>query len=248
MMGAATVIADIDSPTANSELVARLFDVAPDGQEILVNRGTLRPAVGSARQVFQLHPNGWEFAEGHVPKLELLPRDAGSFALNTYAAPGQRPGPDHGLQPGAAPAGAAEGGANGGYVKAPAKKFVPAGYALAKDFASPPIRATRGWARASSGSARRARRSTPPTRGPSATPRSRSSVVRARGGSAKKKGKALARGKIKVKNGKKGKAKLKLTKAGRKALRGKRKAKVRVQLTTKEQTGKVKAKRVLLLP
>ena len=86
MMGAATVIADIDSPTANSALLARLFDVAPDGQETLVNRGTLRPAVGSARQVFQLHPNGWQFAEGHVPKLELLPRDAGSSALNTTRA------------------------------------------------------------------------------------------------------------------------------------------------------------------
>ena len=49
-----------------------------------------------------------------------------------------------------------------------------------------------------------------------------------------------------MKNGKKAKAKLKLTKAGRKALRGKRRVKVKVQLTTKEQTGKVKAKRVLL--
>ena len=58
----------------------------------------------------------------------------------------------------------------------------------------------------------------------------------------------MARGKVKVKNGGKRKLKLKLTKAGRKALRGERKAKVRVQLTTKEQTGTVKAKRVLLLP
>ena len=31
-----------------------------------------RPAT---RQVFQLHPNGWKFAEGHVAKLELLPAD-----------------------------------------------------------------------------------------------------------------------------------------------------------------------------
>ena len=28
------------------------------------------------KQVFQLHGNGWKFAAGHVPKLELLPYDS----------------------------------------------------------------------------------------------------------------------------------------------------------------------------
>ena len=46
------------------------------------------PPRPSGRQTFQLHPQGWHFAEGHVPKLELLGRDfpymqasTGTFAL-----------------------------------------------------------------------------------------------------------------------------------------------------------------------
>ena len=36
-----------------------MVDVAPDGQETLVDRGLWRPATGGpTKQVFQLHPNG----------------------------------------------------------------------------------------------------------------------------------------------------------------------------------------------
>ena len=246
MMGAATVIADISSPAANSELAARLFDVAPDGTETLVNRGVLRPAVGSARQVFQLHPNGWEFATGHVPKLELLPRDAGPTILASYArqANGQGQITVSNLElrlPVLQKVGALD-----GYVKAPAQKVVPSGYALAKDFAALPrsnARLGKGKLRIGKGGA------TVDSPDNWALCHATIEVFAAgAGSSAKKKGKALARGKVKVKNGAKRKAKLKLTKAGRRALRGKSRAKVRVQLTTTEQTGTVKAKRVLLLP
>ncbi|MGZ8676813.1 MAG: hypothetical protein ACXWXU_08260, partial [Solirubrobacterales bacterium] len=68
------------------------------------------------------------------------------------------------------------------------------------------------------------------------------------GASAKKKRLLLAKGKAKIAGGKKGNAKLKLTKQGRRALKGKRRVKVRVELKTLEQIGTVKAKRVLLLP
>ena len=64
------------------------------------------------------------------------------------------------------------------------------------------------------------------------------------GASGKKKGKPVAKGKAKIKGGKSGRVKLKLTKRGR-AMHGKR-AKVRVELGTKEQLGVVKGKRVLL--
>jgi hypothetical protein len=58
-------------------LALRLWDVAPGGAtQTLVARGLLRPRKGS-HQVFQLHPNGWHFAAGHVPKLELVGRDVG---------------------------------------------------------------------------------------------------------------------------------------------------------------------------
>ena len=57
-------------------LAARLWDVAPDGAtQTLVARALYRPRPGK-RQVFQLHPNGWHFAAGHVPKLELVGSDS----------------------------------------------------------------------------------------------------------------------------------------------------------------------------
>jgi hypothetical protein len=76
-MGSPTVIADIDvsgTDPSNSELAARLWDVGPDGNQTLVGRALYRPA-GNGRIVFQLHPNGWHFAGGHVPKLEILGND-----------------------------------------------------------------------------------------------------------------------------------------------------------------------------
>lgn len=80
LMGSPTVIADVSSEGPNSQIAARLLDVAPDGQQTLVARGLYRPGVGAIaggkREVFQLHGNGWRFEEGHVPKLELLPNDA----------------------------------------------------------------------------------------------------------------------------------------------------------------------------
>jgi hypothetical protein len=76
-MGSPTVVADITSPGANSQIAARLLDVDPAGNQILVARGLWRPAIapGVLRQVFQLHPNGWRFEVGHQVKLELLPKD-----------------------------------------------------------------------------------------------------------------------------------------------------------------------------
>jgi hypothetical protein len=138
-------------------------------------------------------------------------------------------------------------GVQGGYVKAPAKKVVPSGYELAKDFAALGSRN----AKLGKGKLRIGRKGAT-VDSPDAWAFCHATVtVLPRGGAGKsakkKKGKALARGKVTVKNGKKRKAKLKLTKAGRRALRGKRRVKVRVQLTTKEQKGTVKAKRVLLL-
>lgn len=77
LLGSPTVIADFDAPGDNTQVAARLMDIAPDGTQKLISRGLWRPeAGGPARQVFQLQPNGWEFSEGHVAKLELIPDDA----------------------------------------------------------------------------------------------------------------------------------------------------------------------------
>jgi fermentation-respiration switch protein FrsA (DUF1100 family) len=75
LMGSPTIIADVESAGPNSELAARLLDVSPTGRESLIARGVYRPDAGKVQAVFQLHPNGYHFAAGHVAKLELLPSD-----------------------------------------------------------------------------------------------------------------------------------------------------------------------------
>ena len=121
LLGAATITADILSPSPNNQLAARLLDVGPDGQETLVARGLYRPDVttSATRQVFQLHPGGWRFAKDHQAKLELLTFDA------PYSRPSQGQSPitvanlELRLPVREQP---------GGVVQAPAPKLVPAGY------------------------------------------------------------------------------------------------------------------------
>ncbi len=91
VMGATTVIADINPSGDTSQVAARLVDVSADGTtKTLVERGLWRPD-HSGTQVFQLFANGWKVEEGHVLRLELLPRDAaqttpGGF-LSNYGRP-----------------------------------------------------------------------------------------------------------------------------------------------------------------
>jgi hypothetical protein len=91
MVGSPTIIADLTTSGPEfAQIVGRLWDVAPDGTQYLISRGSYRPRVdGVGRQVFQLPPNGWEFAVGHSPKLELLGRSEpnsrasnGTFNIN----------------------------------------------------------------------------------------------------------------------------------------------------------------------
>ncbi|MBN1530728.1 MAG: acetylxylan esterase [Thermoleophilaceae bacterium] len=75
LLGSPAVSARFAVSGRHPALAMRLWDVAPGGAtQQLVARGLLRPRKGS-RQVFQLHPNGWRFRAGHVPKLELVGRD-----------------------------------------------------------------------------------------------------------------------------------------------------------------------------
>jgi hypothetical protein len=133
LMGSPTIVADINSPGPTSQVAARLLDVDPSsGDETLVARGLYRPEINTGteatRQVFQLHPNGWKFAEGHVAKLELLPADQ-PYGRNSN---GQAPVTVSNLelrlpvleQPGALD----------GLVQDPAAKVVPLGYQLAADY------------------------------------------------------------------------------------------------------------------
>lgn len=256
LLGSPTVIATIGSPGANNQIAARLLDVAPDGQETLVSRGLYRPDQGTSRQVFQLHPNGWRFAPGHIPKLELLPKDAGVSPLVNYgrASNGQTDVTVDDLQL-RLPV-MSKPGALGGAVGARARFIVPAGEKLAKDFADlGVINATvrKGKLKADDDSINGLKAGAPQDweaahvtvqvlGGKGKTKKSAKKKTK------KKKGKPLAKGKATIAGGKVGKVTLKLTKKGKRKLADRKgKLKVKVVLTTTEQEGKVKVKRTLRL-
>ena len=126
LMGSPTVVADIESPGATSQIAARLLDVAPGGDAILVARALYRPDVTSGsptRQVFQLHPNAYRFVEGHVAKLELLPADSPYGLTSNDQAEITVSNVDLRLPVLEPP--------DGSLVQSPAPKVVPPGYQLA---------------------------------------------------------------------------------------------------------------------
>jgi predicted acyl esterase len=77
LLGSPTIRARLQITGASpkhTQIAGRLWDLAPDGQQVLVARGFYRPRSGN--NVWQLHPGAWRFARGHAPRLELLGRDA----------------------------------------------------------------------------------------------------------------------------------------------------------------------------
>ncbi|MCO5327769.1 MAG: acetylxylan esterase [Solirubrobacterales bacterium] len=144
VMGAVTMVAKISLPGDNSQIAARLVDVAPDGTtKQLIERGLWRPTQ-SGFQVFQLFANGWKVEDGHVLRLELLPRDAATTTsgnppgLSNYGRPsdGQQ---DATISHADIRIPVLENpGALGGLVQAPAKKVLPArpGVELANGYGS----------------------------------------------------------------------------------------------------------------
>lgn len=132
--GTPTVIADLTIAGANDALVSRLYDVDPAaGTAKLIARGAYRPTgVGTtSRQVFQLAPQAYRIAPGHVVKLELLAEDQPFIGKAT----GQNAVGVRNLEL-RLPTIEAPGAANGLIVK-PAAKVLPAGYTLARDVVQP---------------------------------------------------------------------------------------------------------------
>jgi hypothetical protein len=82
-------------------------------------------------QVFQLHPNGYKFAAGHVAKLELMTSDSPYGRTSNGQGPMTVSNLELRLPVLEAP------GALGGFVGNPLAKIVPPGYELAADYLAP---------------------------------------------------------------------------------------------------------------
>jgi hypothetical protein len=132
LAGSPTVLAEYSTPGANDQIIARLYDVnvPGGGTQQLIGRQAYRPlnpGGGFTQQVFQLHPQAWNVAAGHVLKLELLVQDS------TYTRISSSP---HSIQvrnlelrvPTIDAPGSAE-----GMVQAPLPKDLPSGYTLARN-------------------------------------------------------------------------------------------------------------------
>jgi hypothetical protein len=79
LLGSPMVTADLQVTGEFAYIAARLVDVDPTTNlKTLVSRGAYRidPKAPNGRQTFQTSANGYHFAVGHIPQLELLGRDA----------------------------------------------------------------------------------------------------------------------------------------------------------------------------
>ncbi|MEO6206269.1 MAG: CocE/NonD family hydrolase [Mycobacteriales bacterium] len=80
LLGLPTIKTTVATTGTGGQLDGRLWDVAPDGTQLLVSRGGYRLLDNQAGPVvFQLHGNGYRFAPGHTVKLELTGSDAPYF-------------------------------------------------------------------------------------------------------------------------------------------------------------------------
>lgn len=86
MLGQPTIEAQISTTGQYGQIDARLWDVSPEGTQLLVDRGTYALESNQSGLIaFQLHGNAYHFAQGHKVELQLLGRDA------PYYQPGSQP-------------------------------------------------------------------------------------------------------------------------------------------------------------
>jgi fermentation-respiration switch protein FrsA (DUF1100 family) len=86
LLGLPTVTASIKTIGPFGELVSRLWDVLPSGEQRLISRTVYRLNENQTGTItFQLHGNGYEFAKGDTVKLQLLGRDAPYYRASNGA-------------------------------------------------------------------------------------------------------------------------------------------------------------------
>ena len=85
MLGRPTIEARISSTGQFGQIDARLWDVSPEGTQLLVDRGVyaLEPSQ-SGLIALQLHGNGYHFAKNHKVELQLLGRDAPYYQPSNF--------------------------------------------------------------------------------------------------------------------------------------------------------------------
>ena len=75
MIGQTRVTATVTGAASGVQLNARLYDVFPDGRQVLVDRGAHTLASEAETVELDLHGNGWRFPEGHRARIELAQDD-----------------------------------------------------------------------------------------------------------------------------------------------------------------------------
>jgi dienelactone hydrolase len=87
MLGATRVTVDYTASTADGvQLNARLYDVLPDGTQVMVDRGPYRVDSAAGPATFELHGNGWRFEPGHRIRIELTQDDSAYLKTSEVAS------------------------------------------------------------------------------------------------------------------------------------------------------------------
>ncbi len=68
------------------QLNARLYDVFPDGKQVMVDRGVRRITSATGPTTFDLHGAGWRFAAGHRLRIEVAQDDAPYIKRSSVAS------------------------------------------------------------------------------------------------------------------------------------------------------------------
>ena len=75
MLGLTRVTVPHTGQGQDIQLNARMYDVFPDGTEVMVDRGERRVTTANETTLFELHGNGWQFPKGHSIRIELTQDD-----------------------------------------------------------------------------------------------------------------------------------------------------------------------------
>jgi hypothetical protein len=87
MIGGTTITISYNATTASGlQLNSRLYDVFPNGDALMVDRGARRVENASGQVTYQLHGNGWRFQAGHKVRIEVAQDDDPYLRSSTVAS------------------------------------------------------------------------------------------------------------------------------------------------------------------